>query len=296
MKNPGSAEADVLLGGLERLLGEPPDLGIVGVDARVELVDPLQWTVAPRGPAGDHPQPAATADRHVPLQHDARGDPLAHELEQQPRLVEGEGVLGPLLAPAPDLADVQHGGLVVPLGSLDVLPRDADGLGELEAAAAEGAEDVQRVAGAADVALVGGRVGEQALPPLHPDRRALAAPPHCAFTVRSRSVRRCCSSAASSPNMRLYSTACSTGLVRWSLDFRSLIRRAAVSSSRRKTCSATYDESGSLAVSTGSTTSALIAEDTAGSVAASRSLEPQPGSPAPAPGPPAAATSSHTAR
>ena len=60
--------------------------------------------------------------------------------------------------------------------------------------------------------------------------RAIVGQPHQPPTASSRRLRRCFSSATSSPNIRLYSSACSTGLVRCSLDFRSAMRRWTVSS------------------------------------------------------------------
>ena len=76
------------------------------------------------------------------------------------------------------------------------------------------------------------RAGGGAHPAMHrgPREGVPHSSPPMAF---SRRVRRCCSSATSSPNIRLYSPACSTGLVRCSRDLRSAIRRMAVTSCRR---------------------------------------------------------------
>ena len=75
-----------------------------------------------------------------------------------------------------------------------------------------------------------------AAPCVHLDREDASGglqDPHESPKARSRSWRRCCSRAVSSPNIRLYSVGCSTGLVRWSRDFTSAMRRCAVSSWRR---------------------------------------------------------------
>ncbi len=95
--------------------------------------------------------------------------------------------------------------------------------------------------------------------------------------------RRCCSSATSSPNIRLYSVACSTGLVRCSRDLRSAIRRRAVSSRRRRSVLA-YASSGSLAECSGSTASALSSAWSRASSWRSRSVVAQCASAGPAGG------------
>ncbi|GAA3673288.1 hypothetical protein GCM10022237_36190 [Nocardioides ginsengisoli] len=131
----------------------------------------------------------------MPLDDDARGDPLADQLEQPTGVVEVERVHRRRLAEAADLDHVQGLGVEVPVGARNLLPRDPLG-------------QVERVAGAADEVLAGRvadrRPGEQALPradgKLRPVRDEPHAPPP---TIFSRSMRRCCSSAASSPNILL---------------------------------------------------------------------------------------------
>ena len=148
------------------------------------------------------------------LQQDGRGDPLADQLEQPAGLVEGQHVLGTDVSPPPDLADPQDRGVDVPVGGLDLLPRDPD------------PGDVDRVARARHhVAAHSGRPGEHLLPRERRGRRDGGGRSCAADDLVAQRTRRCCSSATSSPNIRLYSVACSTGLVRWSLDFTSAIRR-----------------------------------------------------------------------
>ena len=230
----------------------------------------------------------------MPLEHDARRDPLPDQLEQPAGLLDREAVLGPPLAPGADLADPQDGGVLVPVGGLDLLPGDA-GVGRPRRAARRRARRGCR-ATTAPASAVG--PGQQPAPPPPTSIGGRRAPAHASLgadrplaqgaavlleggelaehpVVLGRRARPgWCAAAATSAR-------------------RSGAARSARAAGRR--AGATYDASGSLAVSSGSTPSALIAEETAGSVAASRSRVAQPASPAPATGPPAAATSSHTA-
>ena len=112
------------------------------------------------------------------------------------------------------------------------------GAGRLAAASAGTTH--QRVAGAEQPGAVGGRrvrehlvaagqAGARDARRRAPSRARAERVPHASPPMAfSRSVRRCCSRATSSPNIRLYSVACSTGLVRCSRDLRSAIRRIAV--------------------------------------------------------------------
>ena len=121
------------------------DERVLGIDAFVVLVDPLQRPIAPRRPAGDDAHPAPALQRDVPLEYDARRDPFPDQLEQPAGLGDREPVLGSPLAPGPDLGDPQDGGVPVPVRRLDLLPGDA-GVGRPRPAP----RDVEGVTGARD--------------------------------------------------------------------------------------------------------------------------------------------------
>ena len=147
--------------------------------------------------------PASAVDGHVPLEDHARGDPLADQLEQaatgSPSVAR---VLAALLAPLPT-SDTRSTVVVgVPVGGLDLLPWQSPGPDGLRAGSGRRARRGCRRGRRRSVSAP----GQDPLP--RPDRRRGGRRrhgPHWSPIASSRSVRRCCSRATSSPNIRLYS-------------------------------------------------------------------------------------------
>ena len=151
--------------------------------------------VAARGPAGDDAHPAAPVERDVPLEDDAGGDPLADQLQQ------------PAAAPRSTRSCSTRGSPHEPTSltrSVEV-SRSQSAASTCSQGTRRPVADVERVAGAATTAPSAARSRPAPSPPRATSTGGLRTPPHAAPTVRSRSLRRCCSRAASSPNIRLYS-------------------------------------------------------------------------------------------
>ena len=196
---------------------------------------------ADRAAARDHREAELAAHGHPSLEDDAGGHPLADELQQEGRVLHLEGVRRPRLAVLPDLGDPEPESSCSQAASSTGLPRDLDGARRRRVAPDHhepqpGAEQPGPVVrdGVGEDLLAARQVG--AREHLGGDAPASVEEPHWLSSARSRRLRRCCSRATSSPNIRLYSVACSTGLVRCSRDFRSAMRRIAVSSRSRWTC------------------------------------------------------------
>ena len=77
------------------------DERVLGIDAFVVLVDPLQRLI-PRGARRAMTRTAPALQRDVPLEYDARRDPFPDQLEQPAGLGDREPVLRSPLAPGPD--------------------------------------------------------------------------------------------------------------------------------------------------------------------------------------------------
>ncbi len=211
--------------------------GVVGVEPLVVLDEPTDRLIAARCSTSDHAEAVFGRYRDSALEQHACRHPLANQLEEASRLRDHDLVRRPQLTPRAHFRNAEGRRLGVPFGGLDLLPRDAGCLDRLDQQRSlnQRGRHVERVASAADVPAFDHRPGKQALTRSDGDvgswRLSSGEPAHePPPTASSRNVRRCCSSATSSPNIRLYSVACSTGLVRWSLDLTSAIRRIAVSS------------------------------------------------------------------